>query len=405
MADKKLTRGFIGFKVFRNFTFYAGIMQLYLVSQGISFEMIMLAYGIQSVTMMLFEIATGIFADRFGRRLSLIAGVAIRALGIMLLFAWAEPLGVIVGFILVSLGLAFISGSDSALIFDATQKNPQSGSYRRLESLGYLVELGTYGAAAALGSIIAELTSLWVPVVMSALLSPIAILFALMLPSDRHERRTASLPRNPLLQFLRVMGVVIRHPPLRAAALAFIVFYALVDAGTILYQPALADHGVATIWFGVGVAVMVVVDMAGVWAGNRTPLALLSRGKSVLLVSTIFGGFIFACLAAYWVAPSFAIVLLIGGFLLHAFGDGLQYPLVRIWANESFEGVERATMMSVLASAGLLLIGAMHAINGVLIGIGGTQLAFVCVLAIWAAGSIGCWQALRRIKTTSANQN
>ena len=54
MSDKNLTRGFIGFKVFRNFTFYAGIMQLYLVSQGISFEMIMLAYGIQSVTIMLF---------------------------------------------------------------------------------------------------------------------------------------------------------------------------------------------------------------------------------------------------------------------------------------------------------------------------------------------------------------
>ena len=60
-------------------------------------------------------------------------------------------------------------------------------------------------------------------------------------------------------------------------------------------------------------------------------------------------------------------------------------------------------MMSVLSSAGLLLIGAMHAINGVLIGIGGTQLAFVCVLAIWAAGSLGCWQALRRIKPTSGD--
>lgn len=404
MTDKNLTRGFIGFKVFRNFTFYAGIMQLYLVSQGISFEMIMLAYGIQSVTMMLFEIATGIFADRFGRRLCLIAGVAIRAVGIMLLFAWPEPLTVVAAFILVSLGLAFISGSDSALIYDATQKNPQAGSYRRLESLGYLVELGVYGSAAALGSIIAELTTLSVPVVMSALLSPIAILFALMLPSDRHERRSASLPRNPLLQFLRVMGVVIRHPPLRAAALAFIVFYALVDAGTILYQPVLAEHGIATIWFGIGVAVMVVVDMAGVWIGNRPPLALLSRGKSVWLVSAIFGAFILCCLAANWVSPTLAIVLLVTGFLLHALGDGLQYPLVRIWANESFEGVERATMMSVLASAGLLLIGAMHAINGVLIGIGGTKLAFFAVLAIWAAGAIGCWQALRRIKP-AAKQN
>jgi MFS family permease len=117
----------------------------------------------------------------------------------------------------------------------------------------------------------------------------------------------------------------------------------------------------------------------------------------VLLVSAIFGGFIVCCLAANWVPPGLAIALLIAGFVLHAAGDGLQYPLVRVWANESFEGVERATMLSVMSSAGLLLIGAMHAVNGVLIGIGGTKLAFFAVLAIWAAGAIGCWQALRRV--------
>lgn len=393
----KLTLGFLGFKVCRNFNFHAGLIQLYLVSRGVSFETILLAYGVQSVAMMLFEVSTGVFADRFGRRLSLIAGVAIRALGILLLFAWVEPLTVMVGFVLISLGLAFISGSDSALIFDATQKDPASGSYRRLESLGYLVELGVYGGAAALGSVIAELTSLSVPVLMSALLSPLAILFALMLPSDRHERRSASLPRNPVLQFLRVMIVVLRHPPLRAAAIAFVVFYALVDAGMILYQPLLAEQGVATIWFGIGLAVMVAIDMGAVWAGSRAPLSLLSRARSVWLVSAIFLGFVLCCLAATFVGPTAAIVLIVAGFVLHGIGDGLQYPLVRIWANESFEGVERATMLSVLSSAGLLLIGAMHAINGVLIGIGGTRLAFIAVLAIWIAGAIGCWQALRRV--------
>lgn len=85
------------------------------------------------------------------------------------------------------------------------------------------------------------------------------------------------------------------------------------------------------------------------------------------------------------------------GYVLHAAGDGLQYPLVRVWANDAFSGPERATMLSVLAVASLLVTGAVNAVNGVLLGIGGSPLAFALLLLVWVAGAIGCWSAVRNI--------
>lgn len=68
---------------------------------------------------MVFEVPTGAFADRFGRRSSLVAGIAIRSMGLFWLFASADPLSLFAGLVLTSLGGAFVSGADSALIYDA----------------------------------------------------------------------------------------------------------------------------------------------------------------------------------------------------------------------------------------------------------------------------------------------
>jgi MFS family permease len=393
----RLAVGFFGHKCCRNLSFHAAILQVYLLAEGVAIETIFFAYGVWSIAKMLFEIPTGIFADRFGRRRSLFAGIFFRSLGLLWLFADPGAASVIGSFVLMSLGSAFLSGSDSALVYDALRDGNEAVSYRGFESRGYMVELAVYGAAAAIGSLVAAHVDLAMPVLLSAIGSIIGIVFVMLLPRDRGEPRAATRAQSPLLQFLRVMREILRHPSLRAAAVAFVAFNVLVDAGMLLYQPLLIEQGVATIWFGIGMGLIVVVDMAAVWIGNRPPLSGLSRGASALLVNLVFAGFVLCCLVAGWLPAPFALLLVAIGYSLHGAADGLQYPLVRVWANEAFAGSERATMLSVLSAASLIVMGAMHSINGVLIGIGGTQLAFVAVLAIWAAGAIGCWSASRRI--------
>ncbi|MEX1109427.1 MAG: MFS transporter [Dongiaceae bacterium] len=395
MTRLHLTVAFLGHKTCRNFNFHAAILQVYLLAEGVSIETIFFAYGIWSIAKMVFEVPTGIFADRFGRRFSLIVGIAVRSLGLIWLFASADPASVLGSFVLMSLGSAFISGSDSALLYDAVHDGSGDGAYRRLESWGYIVELAVYGGSATIGSLLTDRIGLAMPVLLSALGSAIGILFVVMLPADKRAGREASRAQSPLLQFLRVMREILRHPPLRAAAIAFVAFNVIIDAGTLLYQPILIEQGVATIWFGVGLGALMLADMAGVWLGNRRPLSQLSRGQSALLVNAIFAGFILCCIVAGWLPAPLALMMVWLGYVLHSAGDGLQYPLVRVWANEAFSGPERATMLSVLSGASLLVIGVIHSINGVLIGIGGTQLAFAALLVIGAAGAIGCRSASR----------
>ncbi len=117
--DKKATTqitkfGFYGF--FKNLRFFDPVLLIYLYSFGLSVFQIGLLYSIREAIIYIFEIPSGVFADRYGKKTELIlcfvfyiASFVIFAIGTVF---WVF----IIAMILFGLGEAFRSGTHKAMI-------------------------------------------------------------------------------------------------------------------------------------------------------------------------------------------------------------------------------------------------------------------------------------------------
>lgn len=102
----------------RSFMVIMPVVTLYFQELGLSIRDIFVLQVIFSVAIVVFEVPSGYFADVFGRRYSLIIGTISATAGFFFYYlaggfwglAWAE--------IVLAGSVAFISGADSAFLYD-----------------------------------------------------------------------------------------------------------------------------------------------------------------------------------------------------------------------------------------------------------------------------------------------
>jgi len=385
-GQRRLAFGFLGFKAARNLGFHVAVLQPFLLSVGVPIETVFLGLAVMAVTGVAMEVPTGAFADAFGRRTSLAAGTLVKCASYMLLFLDPTPLQAMLGFVLMRTGEAFVSGADSALLYDALKGGDQGRAYQKLEGWAYIVELVVYGAAAAAGSLVASRVDLGLPLLMTAVGTSLGIGFLLLLPRDMPERRATGHARRPSLAApLRALR---GDPMLRAAFVHFAAFAVLVNCGTALYQPLMMAQDVNVAWFGLAYAALVLIDAGGVALSGTARAQALPRRSTLRAVHAAFLLFLAPCLLAGWTGGAMAIVLIQIGFAFHALGDGLQHAPVRRWLNQAFEGPERATLISLATMASSLVAGAINACNGFLLGQGWLWPTCMPLLAVLAASVV-----------------
>jgi MFS family permease len=111
------------------------------------------AQSVYYVCCVLFEIPTGVFADRFGRRASLLLG-SLAVAASCLFFIVARDFGTFVmAEILIALSTAFVNGADSALLFDSFAAERREAEYPRAESLTSAVWLAATAIALPLSDL------------------------------------------------------------------------------------------------------------------------------------------------------------------------------------------------------------------------------------------------------------
>lgn len=363
----KLVVNYLGIRASSNLVFHIAILQPYLVSLNISLEYVFLGYSAAFFVGTIAEAPTGAFADRFGRKLSLLLGLLLLSISYFGLYIVANPAQLIAAMSLSALGHALISGADTAILFDLLKSQQRQESYTRWEGWGYIAALICYGGSAATGSVIAEFTDLGFPLVLSALCAFVGIAFVLLLPSNDGRANTSHLGPLGFAGFREVLLLLRTNQKLRYAAVNYVIFAVIVEVGTLLFQPMMIGLGVGIVWFGPLVALLVFVDVAGVSATRQSWFLRLQQASQIKFAWWIFTGFVLLSLLSALLNPFIAVVLGLSAFALHAFGDGLQYPLVRMQVNQEYDGVSRATLISVLAMASGLATSGVSAASGVLI--------------------------------------
>ncbi len=252
-AIRRKLRLFYVFRLLATSYLYVPIFMLFQVSRGLTFFESLLLGGIFSAVVIAVEVPTGVFADRVGRRRSMMLGALAMVASCLLAtqahsfatFAVAESLG--------ALSIALCSGADSAYLFDFLREHDRVHEYDRVESTASAWHLMGSAVAFAGGGMLARI-DLALPYLVTAGVAAIAAVVASQLHDDRpvaDQRIPASMVmRSWGSQVAAALGEVTRNPRLAWIVGYSAVVFVLLRATVYLYQPYLEERGLGPVSIG-----------------------------------------------------------------------------------------------------------------------------------------------------------
>jgi MFS family permease len=235
------------FNFLSDFRLYGPIIILYFTHVSGSFALGMSVFSITMLASAIFEVPTGVFSDKIGRKKTVVCGSIASVISVML-YAVGGTYGILVaGAIFEGLARSFFSGNNDALLHDTLAESGQQAEYQ--EFLGktasmYQVALAI---AAVMGGIIAAISY---PVVMwlSVIPQVIGLIVSLQFVEPKVHTKTSG---NAYHHLRDSFNNIVRNRRLRALSAASIVGFGM---GESVYQFRAAF--IATLWplWAIGIA-------------------------------------------------------------------------------------------------------------------------------------------------------
>jgi MFS transporter, DHA3 family, tetracycline resistance protein len=317
----------------------AGLTALQLVLIGTTLE----------VSTFLFEVPTGIVADVYSRRLSIIIGHLLIGLGFLIEGFFPAFGPIVIANVIWGLGYTFTSGAKQAWITDEVGEEAANKLFLRTARLGAVAWLLTLGITAWIGA-----ENIAIPIRVGAIgiiLGGIVLAFIMpetgFHPTPREDRNTW---QHMWHVFRQGAGAVRAHP--RLGNIVFIgLFYGLYSEGVDrLSVKLLLDNFDLPVLFGsnqlpffmlldvIGAVLYIfVIRQVEKRIDTSSPLAI---GRAMLLIT----GLITLSLLSFALSP--VLVLAVISMIAVGLLRGVSGPLRITWVNQKLDSRVRATIHS-----------------------------------------------------------
>ena len=326
-----------------------GINTIFLLDAGLTNFEAFAANACFTAGMVLFEIPTGVVADRWGRRVSFLCGTltlaATTGLYVLLwqlhsVFVWWAIISALLG-----LGFTFFSGATEAWLVDALAATRFDGQLEGVFARGQVVIGAMTLSGSVAGGFLAQLTNLGVPYVARTAILLGMFVVALIMMHDLGF--TPARGKRPVAEMKRILDSSVEHglkvPAVRATMLAgmfsggigIYVFYAL--------QPHLLNLWGNQKAYGIAGLVAALVAAAQILSGFLTPLirrAFRRRTSALLTLEALA----VAMLALIGLAGNFWVTIVL--IMLWALAAYVGTPIRQAYLNGMIPSHERATILS-----------------------------------------------------------
>jgi len=350
-----------------------GLSPLQLVLVGTTLE----------ATCFLFEVPTGIVADVYSRRLSILIGVALIGCGFLLEGTVPEFWAMIGSNVLWGVGYTFTSGATEAWITDEIGEDAVGPVFLRSGQMWLAGGLLGTLLSVSLGLVHIQLPMILAGVGMIALATVLALAMpeTHMRPTPPEERNTFGHMKHTAQAGLRL---AVARPVVKAIILVSLVVGLASEAFDRLNTPSIIDRfdfptvfgsDSPVLWFGISGVVSTLLGLAATEVFKRRNPEALGAGTPARLLT--------AC-AALQVAV--VVVFALSGNLWLAFGmlwargvlGSISHPVEAAWLNRNLDSASRATVISMTGQAnaigqvaggpGLGWVGSAVSIRAALLG-------------------------------------
>jgi MFS family permease len=323
---------------------------------GMSPLQLVLVGTFMELTVFLFEVPTGIVADVYSRRLSIVIGMFVMGAAIVFVGSVPEAWAVIVGWSVWGFGYTFTSGAADAWLADEIGVDKVRPVYLRSAQLSRVVALLAIGISVALG-----LVALWLPIVVGGcVIAAVGVALVFLMP----ETGFAPAPREETEGAIRTMARtgrtgarLVRQTPLLLLILGISASWGAWSEGYDRLSEAhiIRDVGLPSffglsfiVWFGLIYAASLLLSIFVARPANRR----LEQAEPATITKTllVLNAALIGTVVAFGLAGLFWVAVL--AMLLTNVARSLVMPLFTSWLNQSITRSNvRATVMSITNQA------------------------------------------------------
>ena len=333
-------RLFVAFRALTMFMALGPIWVVYLQEdRGLSLGQVTAMEGPFWLALVLLEVPTGVVADRFGRRVSLLGGAFVNFAAIAL-FAVADSYPILfASYMLWAAGLTLLSGADGAFYYDTLKALGRAGDYQKLWGRMWAVAGVATGVGVLVGGPLGSWLGLQAPILLTAFASLAAMLVGMAFLEPPGEEGGEGAPRPGMIANTRIaIGLIRSSRPILFLMSLGAVFTGTVMAADVLVQPYLRGHEVDIAWFGPLLLPGRLFGIAGALVAYRLTAALGLRGV-LLMILALTAAPLMGLAGADSVA-AFAVYPLFGAV------GGVLNPIISDYVNRRIPSTQRATVLS-----------------------------------------------------------
>lgn len=386
-------------------------------SQYLTLAEVVALEAVYYIAVVIAEVPSGYFSDRFGRRRTLLVSSVALILSYVFFLSGTTFLGFAIGQVLLAASLAFRSGSDTSLLYESLNALNRAKEYGDREA-----KAGQYGfiatAVAALAGGLAASVNLswayWISLATAVAMLLVVLQFSEPAGQMHNHSHTSPDARDHepgaarFVKQLQACFTYLRTPLLAILFFYYVYLYMLVHIPYEFYQPYLAlldgDDRLAGLSAPVMAGIVFALTALVGALASRYSMVLLRRlglggvlGAAALLELLIIGGM------ALWLHPLLALLIVLRSGPMAVVTAPRQSTIAPL-----IKDAHRATYLSIESLAGrlafsMLLAGfALLIPHGSAIEWGALSLVLRVGLAIGIVGIIVLWLLGRRVQLPTA---
>lgn len=311
---------------------------IFFQENGLELFDIMLLQAIYSVTIALLEIPSGYAADVFGRKNSMIVGTFFGLAGIII-YAFSYGFwGFLPAALCLGIGQSFVSGSDTALMYDSLVELKREKDFIKLE--GRSISMGNFAEAIAfiLGGFLAEIT-LRTPFYYQIVIAATGFFTAILLTEPKVNR----LANGKTKPWANIKNIIKFSLSENKTLRYFILYSSIIGATTLtmawFVQPYYKLLNINIMYFGIiGAVLNIAVAIPSFYAHIIERKIKTNYLLIFLLVSLVLCYFLASQFISLW-----SLVFLLIFYVVR----GIATPVLRDYMNRHTPSEVRATVMSI----------------------------------------------------------
>ena len=342
------------FNILSAMAFFVPVIVLFWQENGLNMSQIMILQSLFSLTVVFLEVPSGYFADIFGRKKTLILASLFMTIGIFTYSLGYNFYQFLVAEILWAFGISFISGTDSAFIYDTLKELKQEELYKKVIGNAVFCNLLAVSVASIAGGFIGKINFRWT---FYAMLPFLILLILLSFSLKEPKRYKLIFKKNYLFELMKILqNALIKNEKIR-----WLIIYSAIIAGfnnavLWLYQPYFNLTGLDIFYFGFVFAAFNVIAAISSKYAHRIEEKLGQKYSLVLLIILVSGSYLLMSHFIYLFSFSFAFI--------QQFVRGFSRPVITDYINKLISSEVRATILSAQNLVGRLFYAAIIPIIG-----------------------------------------